>query len=39
MTWIKMYRRATTTKALKAWSPLYSLDPVEVAAALIEGRW
>lgn len=39
MRFVKRYRRVTTTRALKPWTPLFSVDGQELTAALAEGRW
>lgn len=36
---VKRYRRATTVKALKPWSPLYVLDHHEATSAVLGGGW
>lgn len=35
---VRRYRRVTTTRALKPWTPLFSLDGDEVTTTLAEGR-
>lgn len=38
MTFLKRYRRLTTTRALKPWSPLFVLDADELDTVLAQGR-
>jgi len=38
MSFFKRYRRITINRALKPWSPLFSLDADEVMPGLVAGR-
>ena len=35
---IKRYRRVTTTRALKPWTPIFTLDDHEVTTTFAEGK-
>jgi len=38
MGFFKRYRRSTTYRALKPWSPLFTLDSDELTPGLVAGR-
>lgn len=38
MSFFKRYRRSTINRALKPWSPLFTLDTDEVMPGLVGGR-
>lgn len=38
MSFFKRYRRITINRALKPWSPLFTLDTDEVMPGLVAGR-